>query len=199
MHRRLLAPLYPTTGHETRRTNLDDSDTDPTSPARATATTTSRTAAAAAPVLATLRMQCPCCHATSAVPPSDPTTYPIVDAYGDHALVCTHGNENREKYWHDPLRDQWASLRRMVGLTTRTEVIGLFSFSGKRPDVVLYPPGTVPRRSSATSSLAPASACPLPPTTALRAPRSLDSLRPKECARKKETDATRATSWANVT
>ena len=87
-------------------------------------------------------MQCPCCHATSAVPPYDPTAYPIVDAYGDHALVCTHGNENREKYWHDPLRDQWATLGRMVGLTTRTEVTGLFSFSGKRPDVVLYPPGT---------------------------------------------------------
>ena len=83
-----------------------------------TATTTSRTAAAEAQVLA--RMQCPCCHATSAVPPSDPTAYPIVDAYGDHALVCTHGNENREKYWHDPLRDQWASLSRMVGLTTPT-------------------------------------------------------------------------------
>ena len=105
-----------------------------------TATTTSRTAAAEAQVLA--RMQCPCCHATSAVPPSDPTAYPIVDAYGDHALVCTHGNENREKYWHDPLRDQWATLGRMVGLTTQTEVTGLFSFSGKRPDVVLYPPGT---------------------------------------------------------
>jgi hypothetical protein len=42
----------------------------------------------------------------------------------------------------DPLRDQWASLSRMVGLTTRTEVTGLFSFSGKRPDIVLYPPGT---------------------------------------------------------
>ena len=140
MHRRLLAPLYPTTGQETRRTNFDDSATDPTSPARVTATTTSRTAAAEAQVLA--RMQCPCCHATSAVPPSDPTAYPIVDAYGDHALVCTHGNENREKYWHDPLRDQWATLGTMVGLTTRTEVTGLFSFSGKRPDVVLYPPGT---------------------------------------------------------
>ena len=80
MHRRLLAPLYPTTGQETRRTNLDDSDTDPTSPARATATTTNRTTAAAAQVLA--RMQCPCCHATSAVPPSGPPAYPIVDAYG---------------------------------------------------------------------------------------------------------------------
>ena len=29
------------------------------------------------------------------------------------------------------LRDQWASLGRMVGLTTRTEVTGLSSFSGK--------------------------------------------------------------------
>ena len=33
----------------------------------------------------------------------------------------------------------------------------------------------------------------------LRAPRSLVSRRPKECERKKETGATRATSWATVT
>jgi hypothetical protein len=66
-------------------------------------------------------MQCPCCHATSAIPPCNPIAYPIIDAYGDHALVCTHGNENREKYWHDALRDLWASLARMTGIRTKTE------------------------------------------------------------------------------
>ena len=144
MHRRLLAPLYPSYGQEIRTASLNDSDTDPTAPARATttATTTNGTAATAAPIPAALRMQCPCCHATSAVPACHPATYPVIDAYGDHALVCTQGNENREKYWHDALRDLWASLARMTGIRAKTEVTGLFSNTNKRPDVVLFPSGT---------------------------------------------------------
>ena len=41
----------------------------------------------------------------------------------------------RTIYWHDPLRDVYASIGHMVGIRTRKEVSGMFPDNFKRPDV----------------------------------------------------------------
>ena len=42
----------------------------------------------------------------------------------------------RTIYWHDPLRGAYASIGRMVGIRTHTEVRGMIPDNTKRPDVV---------------------------------------------------------------
>ena len=39
-------------------------------------------------------------------------------------------------FWHDPLRDAYASIGRIAGIRTRTEVSGMIPDNSKRPDVV---------------------------------------------------------------
>ena len=53
-----------------------------------------------------------------------------------HALGCRRSLPHRTTFWHDPLRDAYASIGRMVGLRTRTEVTGMIPDNSKRPDVV---------------------------------------------------------------
>ena len=73
-------------------------------------------------------------HFTAAA--SSTAFYPIVDPYGAHALGCRRSLPHRTTFWHDPLRDAYASIGRMVGLRTRTEVTGMIPDNSKRPDVV---------------------------------------------------------------
>ena len=47
---------------------------------------------------------------------------PIADPYGNHALGCPRSLPYRTIFWYDPLRDAYASIGRIVGLRTRTEV-----------------------------------------------------------------------------
>ena len=63
-------------------------------------------------------------------------SYPIVDPFGDHALGCPRSLPYRITFWHDPLRNVYASIGRMVGLRTRTEVSGMALDNSKRQDTV---------------------------------------------------------------
>ena len=74
------------------------------------------------------------CQASFTAEPSSTASYPIVDPYGDHALGCRRSLPHRTTFWHDPLRDAYASIGRMVGLRTRTEVTGMIPDNSKIPD-----------------------------------------------------------------
>ena len=118
-HRRLLAPLQPTSSLETRRICNDHQPTPAT-----------------LPLPSPITYYCRLCQASFTAEPSSTASYPIVDPYGDHALGCRRSLPHRTTFWHDPLRDAYASIGRMVGLRTRTEVTGMIPDNSKRPDVV---------------------------------------------------------------
>ena len=84
-HRRLLAPLQPTSSLETRRICNDHQPTP-----------------AMLPLPPPITCRCRHCQApVTAEPPSTPS-YPIVDPYGDHALGCRRSLPHRTTSWHDP-------------------------------------------------------------------------------------------------
>ena len=90
-HRRLLAPIVPTSRWETRRICNDH-----------------QLATATLHLPSPITYYCRHCHASFTAAPSTTPSYPIVDPYGDHALGCPRSVPYRTIYWHDPLRDVYA-------------------------------------------------------------------------------------------